>query len=506
MAREHGQGVLGRLADGLLQLRCDPSDEVAGEGRQVLEPITERRKADREDAQPEVEVLAEASRLHLLGELAVRRRDDPHVDPPRAILPHRAHLALLQDAQELRLQRRGGLRDLVEEERPAVGDLEEPLPVGDGAGEGTAPMAEELALEDTLRECGAVDSHEEPVATRAAVVDRAGHQLLPGPGLALEKDGRGGPGDLPDQHHHLAHRRALPHDLVGDRRSPEVCVLRGQALVRVPQLLDQAGVLACQLEHLDRAMEGQAKLLALPGLGDVAEDPARVDRRYDRLDVRVACQDDAVRIGAELHRAMQELDAVHVRHALVRDDHGRIVRLEDLEATAAAFRGQHLELVAVVVGEGAEDVGLVVDDHHRVLPVVDLHASPYRVPPTALSSCAPAAAPGSTTRNVVPPPGTLSTSSCPPWAETTLWLMARPSPVPAPTSLVVKNGSKMRPSSSGGMPDPSSRMATTAASPSMRVVTQMFPAPTIASQALASRFMKTWFSWAGSHSTSGSGP
>src|SRR5262249_54377806 len=272
------------------------------------------------------------------------------------------------------------------------------------------------------------------------------------------------------------------------------------------QLLEEAGVLARQLEHLHRAVEGQAELLALPGLGDVAEDAARVDRRDDRLDVGVAGQDDAVGIRPELHRAMEEIDAVHLRHALVGDDPRRIVRLEELEPTPPALGGQHLELVAVVVGEGAEDVGLVVDDHHRVLPVVDLHASPYRVPPTALSSCAPAAAPGSTTRNVVPPPGTLSTSSCPPWAETTLWLMARPSPVPAPTSLVVKNGSKRRPSSSGGMPDPSSRMATTAASPSMRVVTQMFPAPTIASQALASRFMKTWFSWAGSHSTSGSGP
>ena len=171
------------------------------------------------------------------------------------------------------------------------------------------------------------------------------------------------------------------------RRSSQVRVLGGQALVGVPQLLHQAGVLARQLEHLDRAVEGQAELLALPGLGQVAEDPARVDRRDDRLDVGIAGQDDAVRVRPELHRAMQELDPVHDRHALVGDDHRRIVRLEELEPAAPALRGQHLELVTVVVGEGAQDVGLVVDDHHRVLPVVDLHALPIvsRPPPCQAS-------------------------------------------------------------------------------------------------------------------------
>ena len=43
--------------------------------------------------------------------------------------------------------------------------------------------------------------------------------------------------------------------------------------------------------------------------------------------------------------------------------------------------------------------------------------------------------------------------------------MSRPRPVPSPMSLVVKNGSKMRPATSAGMPGPSSMTRTTTVSP-----------------------------------------
>ena len=59
-------------------------------------------------------------------------------------------LALLQDAQQLDLHGRRHVADLVEEERAAVGDLEQPLLVGQRAGEGALAMAEQLALEQRL--------------------------------------------------------------------------------------------------------------------------------------------------------------------------------------------------------------------------------------------------------------------------------------------------------------------------------------------------------------------
>ena len=51
------------------------------------------------------------------------------------------------------------------------------------------------------------------------------------------------------------------------------------------------------------------------------------------------------------------------------------------------------------------------------------------------------------------------------------WLIDRPSPVPWPVGLVVKNGLKMRSRTSGGMPLPLSRIRTSTVSPRLRVVT-----------------------------------
>ena len=91
------------------------------------------------------EVLAEAARLHVGGEVAVRRGDDAHVDLDVLRVAEAPDVLLLQHAQELHLQVERQLADLVEEERAAVGLLEEAAPVGDGVGERALLVAEELA-------------------------------------------------------------------------------------------------------------------------------------------------------------------------------------------------------------------------------------------------------------------------------------------------------------------------------------------------------------------------
>jgi hypothetical protein len=67
--------------------------------------------------------------------------------------------------------------------------------------------------------------------------------------------------------------------------------------------------------------------------------------------------------------------------------------------------------------------------------------------------------------NVLPRPGSLSTSTAPPRSLTMECTRESPSPVPAPTSLVVKNGSKMRSSTSGAIPIPESRTSRRTYSP-----------------------------------------
>ena len=73
-----------------------------------------------EDVEAIEEILAEAARADLLAEILVRRGDDADVAFQRAVVADRRALALLEEAEELDLERERQLADLVEEQRPAL--------------------------------------------------------------------------------------------------------------------------------------------------------------------------------------------------------------------------------------------------------------------------------------------------------------------------------------------------------------------------------------------------
>ena len=86
---------------------------MTGETRDVLQPLSQRRKHDGKDVETVIEVRAEA----LLGdralEVTIRGRDQPHVRLQRLRSAHPLELAVLQHAQELRLQLQRKVADLV---------------------------------------------------------------------------------------------------------------------------------------------------------------------------------------------------------------------------------------------------------------------------------------------------------------------------------------------------------------------------------------------------------
>ena len=61
-----------------------------------------------------------------------------------------------------------------------------------GPREGTLLVAEELAFQQRLGECGAVEAHEWPLTAIARFMDRAGHEFLAAAALAADEYGRPG--------------------------------------------------------------------------------------------------------------------------------------------------------------------------------------------------------------------------------------------------------------------------------------------------------------------------
>ena len=94
-------------------------------------------------------------------------RDHAHVDGRGLRRAEPPDLAALQRAQELHLERGRHLGDLVQEQRAAVGLLEQAELADGGAGERAPHVAEELRLEQRLGHRAAVDGHEAGARARA---------------------------------------------------------------------------------------------------------------------------------------------------------------------------------------------------------------------------------------------------------------------------------------------------------------------------------------------------
>ncbi|MCY1408334.1 hypothetical protein D9M71_236540 [compost metagenome] len=202
-----------------------------------------------------VEIGAEMPVADAVGQVAVGRGDDPHVDVARLVLAQALDLAVLQGTQQLGLQAQRQLADLVEEQRAAVCRLEASATVGGGAGESALDVAEQLALGQRLRQGSAVDLHQRLVVAPRVAVQAAGEQLLADSGLAEQQHRQLGVGD------HVQLAEQLADDLAV---TEDVAVLLGQAeALHIAARLAQATVLLLQAGHPHRRLDQQGEALQL---------------------------------------------------------------------------------------------------------------------------------------------------------------------------------------------------------------------------------------------------
>ncbi len=318
--------------DRLVVAVVELGEERLHQQRQVVLAQAERRQLDGEHVQPVVQVLAQLAVLDGVGRVHVGRRN--HADVHRLLVApaEAAERPLLQDAQQLHLRRRRHLRDLVEEERPAIRELEAALAAVGRAGERALLVAEDLALEQRLGNRGAVDRHERHLRARAQLVDGLRDQLLAGARLA------------PDEHRCLRRRGLL------DR------------LVDLPHLravADHLAERAVLAKLLPQDLHLAQRVLALDDL--VEEDLQAL--RLDRLGQE---DDDRQRVAFVLEHA-QQLEAAHARHDEVADDDRRSERGDTLKRFLAVRRGIGREPPgAHEFGQAKAGRRLVLDDENAL--------------------------------------------------------------------------------------------------------------------------------------------
>ena len=116
--------------------------------------------------------------------MAAITREPTSIEPAP---PHPGEAKVLQHVEQLGLQRQGQLPDLIQVDRAIVRTLELARLPPVRARERPLLVAEELRLEKTGRDRGAVDLDERTVTPRRAGVYGSGHEVLPDAAFATDQ-------------------------------------------------------------------------------------------------------------------------------------------------------------------------------------------------------------------------------------------------------------------------------------------------------------------------------
>ena len=211
MQKQPAHGLVAKRAVGEAVHLGIAMGEMPGECRDVGRPLAQGGHGEGHDIEAEVKVLAEAPGGDLGDEVAVGGGDDAHIDLHRGRAAEPVDLALLQCAEQLRLQADVHLADLVEQERAAAGGLELADPAGDGAAEGALLVAEQLRFEQVLRDRRAVQRNERAARAARAAMQVARQHLLAGARFTRDQHRCLGTCDLLGAAHAGLHRR-IAHD------------------------------------------------------------------------------------------------------------------------------------------------------------------------------------------------------------------------------------------------------------------------------------------------------
>ena len=188
----------GELLHAKLILPADRLAKMPDQLGDILPSLPQRLAADRNDVQPEEQILPELPLADRRLQIVVCRRQDSHIDRQGAGGADRLHLAVLQHPEYLGLGPRAHVADLVQEDRAAVSLNEFSDLACGGPGKRPLLVPEQLALDQLLGDRRAVHLNKGLPLSLAETMDLPGHQLLAHAALSGDQNGRAGrsgPGD-----------------------------------------------------------------------------------------------------------------------------------------------------------------------------------------------------------------------------------------------------------------------------------------------------------------------
>src|SRR5882762_4438168 len=147
--------------------------KVLHQQRNVFTSFAQRGNADGKNIQPVVEVASELSIRHHLFQITISCRHQSRVNALRSRAAHPLVSALLQCAQEFRLEFKGHVTDFVKKQGAAVCQLKPAHLLCVCTCERAALVSEEFTLKQRAGNGGAVEGDETALLTAAPIVNGA---------------------------------------------------------------------------------------------------------------------------------------------------------------------------------------------------------------------------------------------------------------------------------------------------------------------------------------------
>jgi general secretion pathway protein G len=181
-------------------------DEESQQFRNLMRSLAESREAHMHQPESREEVMQELLRCNEIGEHLIRCEYQSHIDRDVATSAKRAYHATIEHVQELSLDAKRCLGELVAEQRPAVRRFEGSSVTADRAGEGARHVTEQRRARERLVESTEIDGFEGATGARGVLVHEPRERRLAGAGGS-------------EEHHRVLVERVAPQfsERIGER-------------------------------------------------------------------------------------------------------------------------------------------------------------------------------------------------------------------------------------------------------------------------------------------------
>ena len=163
------------------------AEKMLRQQRNVFAPFPQRRQHEIDHVQPIVQVFTKDACGNGFFKVAMRRRQDADIDRACFGRPDRPDFAFLQYPEQLDLQGRGHVADLVQEYGSALRAHKQAGMVSSCSRKGALDVPEQFRFQQFGGNGAAVDRDKGLRVARAGAVNRAGQQLFTGAGFALDQ-------------------------------------------------------------------------------------------------------------------------------------------------------------------------------------------------------------------------------------------------------------------------------------------------------------------------------